>query len=145
MSRFLKILGNILGITIFVSIVVGFVMGIYFVGFAGLFQILGVAYDSIWSLALFVVFFFMIGFVVDLLVNPLTIIIREKIQDRPHVFVLQFAIEVSANWMILHALNAIMDSVHINVLTEIIIAVFLFFAEYMFGSEDNNANDKTDE
>src|SRR5699024_11904114 len=82
---------------------------------------------------------------VDLLVNPLTIIIREKIQDRPHVFVLQFAIEVSANWMILHALNAIMDSVHINVLTEIIIAVFLFFAEYMFGSEDNNANDKTDE
>lgn len=144
MSRFLKRMGNIIGITIFVSVVLGFLIGIFFLGFAGLFQLLGVEYNSILSLALFVIFFFIIGFVIDLFVNPLTIKIRETIQNRYRVFTLQLAIEASANWMILHALNAIMDSIHINVITEIIIAVFISLAEYMFGGEEDKANNETD-
>jgi len=105
------------------------------VGFAGLFQLLGVTYHSIWALALFVISFFIIGFVIDLFVHPLMRIMGEVLQNRYRVFFLQLAIEVSANWTILHVLNTIMDSITINVLTEFIIAVFLFLVEYMFGDE----------
>src|SRR5699024_1825387 len=131
MSHVLKTVGHIIGITIFVSVIVGCVIGIYFVGFAGLFQLLGVTYHSIWALALFVISFFIIGFVIDLFVHPLVKILAEVLQNRYHVFFLRFAIDVSANWMILHVLNVIMDSITINVVTEIIIAVFLFLVEFM--------------
>jgi len=133
MVHLLKKLGNITGIILFSTIVLGFIVGIYFVGFAGLFHLLGAEYESIRALSLFVIVFFMIGFVIDLFVHPFSKIITEQFPNNYQSFFLRLAIGTSANWMILHALNAFMDTISITVVIEIIIAVFLFLAEEVFG------------
>lgn len=132
MSYFLKKLGNIAGIIIFSIIVLGFIIGIYFIGFAGLFHLLGAEYDSVKALSLFVISFFSIAFVIDLFVHPFSKIITRQFPHKYHAFFLQFAIETSANWMVLHAINALMNTVSMTVTDELIIAVFLFFAEDVF-------------
>ncbi|HLS08420.1 YrvL family regulatory protein [Lentibacillus sp.] len=57
---------NIIGMTLFAVCFLGIIIGIYFLGIAGIFEILGIQYQSIWSLIIFVIIIFILGLPVDL-------------------------------------------------------------------------------
>jgi len=45
---------------------IDFVLGIYFLVIAGVFELLGVQYESIWSMVVFVVSFFLLSIIIEL-------------------------------------------------------------------------------
>ncbi|WP_010651561.1 YrvL family regulatory protein [Oceanobacillus massiliensis] len=51
-------IGTVVGVTLFIAVVLGFIIGIYLLGMAGIFELLGIQYTSVWSLIIFVVSFF---------------------------------------------------------------------------------------
>ena len=58
--------GTTLGVLSILSVVVGFILVLYFFGMAAIFELLGVQYNSNWSLVVFVVSFFILGVIVEL-------------------------------------------------------------------------------
>ncbi|GGB40453.1 hypothetical protein GCM10011409_17460 [Lentibacillus populi] len=53
-------IGTVVGVTLFIAVVSGFIIGIYLFGMAGIFELLGIQYTSVWSLIIFVVSFFIL-------------------------------------------------------------------------------------
>src|SRR5699024_9273137 len=81
---------TIIGILLLLILVVGFVLGVFFLGFAGMFRVLGVQYDSIWALLLFVVLFFVIGFFFDFIFGVLANLTKRYIIDQRISFSITF-------------------------------------------------------
>src|SRR5699024_8187671 len=64
--NFTEKLITILLLTLLIGVAIAFVGGLFFFGFAVLFYLIGIEYESYTSLILFVVAFVCIGFVVDI-------------------------------------------------------------------------------
>src|SRR5699024_2117400 len=75
-------IATIIGILLLLILVGGFVLGIFFLGFAGMFRVLGVQYDSNWALILFVVLFFVIGFFFDFIFRVLANLTKRYMSDQ---------------------------------------------------------------
>ncbi|MFD1361567.1 YrvL family regulatory protein [Lentibacillus salinarum] len=73
---------NIIGMTLFAIYIMGILIGIYFLGIAGVFEILGVQYQSIWSLIIFVISIFILGLPVDLVLGAMADLSVKKYEER---------------------------------------------------------------
>src|SRR5699024_12237074 len=70
---------DVIGVTVFAILIFGIIIGIYFLGFAGVSNLFGIQYDSLSSLGIFVISVFIIGFFVVLIFDYLTILAVEKV------------------------------------------------------------------
>src|SRR5699024_11739681 len=83
---------------------------IFFLGFAGMFRVLGVQYDSNWALILFVVLFFVIGFFFDFIFRVLTNLTKRYMSDQRISFSITFLFNLIKNGLVLFLLDDLMRS-----------------------------------
>ncbi|WP_226035149.1 regulatory YrvL family protein [Aquibacillus saliphilus] len=132
-------MATIVGITLLIILVVGFVLGFYFFGLVGVFQLLGVQYKSIWSLIVFVVSFFILGVIVELFSKAIFKVSVRNITGKIKVFIIQFFFEGMSNWLVLFTVDEFMKSIALSLKTEIIIALLLAVLEIVFDDKKDKA------
>ncbi|MEH7121869.1 regulatory YrvL family protein [Bacillus sp. JJ1773] len=131
-------IATVAGITLLIILVPGFVLGIYFFGLAGVFELLGVQYKSVWSLIVFVVSFFVLSIIVELFSGEIFVLLKRIITGKLKMFFVRISIEVASNWLCLFTVDEFMNSIILSLKTEIIVALLLAAVEIVF-------DDKKDE
>ncbi|WP_080847699.1 YrvL family regulatory protein [Cytobacillus gottheilii] len=117
---------------------VGFVVAVYYFGILGLFSILGIQYESLFSLLLFVIFYFLLGIIGDIVLKAFIILMKAagitaKLSFHAGLLLFSFLI----NWAIISAINLLMDSIEIAALTGIILALIISVIEMVLDSLDD--------
>ncbi|MFS0762303.1 YrvL family regulatory protein [Peribacillus phoenicis] len=128
-------MATVAGLAFLIIMVVGFVMGLYFFGLAGIFELLGVRYESIWSLVIFVVSFFILGIIVELFSKAIFKLSVRNITGKIKVFFIRIGFEGTSNWLVLFAVDEFMKSITLSLKTEIIIALLLAIIEIVFDDD----------
>ncbi|MED3576086.1 regulatory YrvL family protein [Cytobacillus praedii] len=132
---------TVAGIILLIILVVGFVFGLYFFGMAGIFKLLGVQYESIWSLAVFVVSYFILGIIVELFSETIFKLSVRNITGKIWVFFIRISFELTSNWLVLFTVDEFMESITLSWKTEIIIALVVALIEIAFDHDkDKDAN-----
>lgn len=122
----------VIGIILLIIFVVGFVFAIYFFGLAGAFTLLGVQYESIWSLVVFVTIFIMLGIIVELFAKVIFYLFVRNITGNVKLFFARLIFEGTLNWLLLFTIDEMMRSIVIPLQTEIIIALVIALLEIVF-------------
>jgi len=113
---------TVIFITTIVIVAVSSMLGAFVFGFVGLFKI----FDSFQSLLIFLLLFFIIGFVVDLLSIFLINIFSQQIKNSKNKFLVRLVIDCSFSWISIHTADELIRSINISFITELV-AVFLLF------------------
>lgn len=132
---------DIIGITIFAVFIFAFIIGVYFLGFVGIFKFIGVEYDSLWSLAIFVISVFVMGFFVEIIFDALTVIAVEKVDDYFTAFIIQFLFLFISEWIVLTTVGAVMRSVTLSEKTILILAVIMALLGTLFDNKKTKLNE----
>ena len=128
-------MATVTGLAFLIILVVGFVLGLYFFGLAGVFELLGVQYESIWSLIVFVLSFFILGIFVELFSKAIFKLSVRNIRGKIKVFFIRISFEGTSNWLVLFAVDEFMKSITLSLKTEIIIALLLAIIEIVFDDD----------
>src|SRR5690625_5027063 len=116
---------DVIGVTVFAILIFGIIIGIYFLGFAGVSNLFGIQYDSLSSLGIFVISVFIIGFFVELIFDSLTILAVEKVVNYCIAFLVQFLFMFISEWNVLAIVEAVMDIVSLPEKTLLLLAALL--------------------
>jgi len=125
-------------ITVLIILVVGFVFGLYFFGMAGVFKLLGVQYDSIWSLVVFVVSFFILCVFVELFTKVIFKLYFRNITGKIKLLLIRISFECISNWLVLFTVDEYMKSITLSLETEIIVVLLLAVLEVAFDDDDKD-------
>ncbi|SES18005.1 Regulatory protein YrvL [Gracilibacillus ureilyticus] len=128
---------TVLAIALLIIFAVGFVIGLYFFGIAGVFQLLGVQYTSIWALVIFVVSYFLLGIIAELFFKVFYKLTVRKITGKAQRFFIRIGFESTSNWLVLFTVDEFMNSITISFQTELIIALLLGVLECVLDKEDD--------
>ncbi|MEK4299360.1 regulatory YrvL family protein [Oceanobacillus sp. FSL W8-0428] len=132
----------IIGITLLIVLAVGFVFGLYFFGLAGVFKMLGVQYDSIWSLVIFVICMFGVGLILELVTKSIFVLFTRNMTEKTKILFIRIIIEFTSNWLVLFTVDELMNSITLSVQTEVVIAALLTAIEIIF-DDDDKENEET--
>nr|WP_106782880.1 YrvL family regulatory protein [Lysinibacillus timonensis] len=133
---------TILGIALLLILVSCFVLGLYFFGIVGVFELLGVEYNSIWSVVVFVVSFFILGVIVELFTKAILKLCIQKGTGKTEMFIFRIIFEGASNWLVLFIVDSLMTDISLITKTEIIIALIVALIEVTF-DRDNAKVTKT--
>lgn len=131
-------IATVIGIALLIVLVIGFVFGLYFFGLAGVFKLLGVQYESTWSLVVFVVGVFILGIIVELFSKLIFMLLSRNITGKVQLILTRFFIEAASNWLVLFTVDEFMDSITLSLQTELIIGLLLAVAEIVFDDDKEN-------
>ncbi|MBP2241588.1 ABC-type uncharacterized transport system fused permease/ATPase subunit [Cytobacillus eiseniae] len=132
---------TVIGIALLIILVVGFVLGLYFFGLAGVFKLLGVQYNSTGSLVIFVVSFLILGMIVELFSNTLFKLSVQNIKGEIRIYIIRIGFEVASNWLVLFIVDEFMRSMTLSWQTESIMALLIALIEIAFDRDkDQVAN-----
>ncbi|WP_404451996.1 regulatory YrvL family protein [Virgibacillus necropolis] len=127
---------TVAGIALLIILVLGFVLGLYFFGLVGAFELLGVQYKSIWSLIVFVVSFFILGVIVELFSKAIFKLSIQNITGKIKSFFVRISFEGTSNWLVLYTVDEFMKSITLSLKAEIIIALLIAVLEIVFDDKD---------
>ena len=129
--------GTTLGVLSILSVVVGFILVLYFFGMAAAFELLGVQYNSNWSLIVFVVSFFILGVIVELFTEAIFKLSVRNIIGKMKVLFIRISFESTSNWLVLFTVDEFMRSITLSLKMEVIIALLLAVLEMAFGDDED--------
>ncbi|WP_087973519.1 YrvL family regulatory protein [Oceanobacillus rekensis] len=129
--------GTVVGVTLFIAVVLGLIIGMYLFGMAGIFELLGIQYTSVWSLSIFVVSFLILASIVELFSKPISGLITERITGKFEVLFIQFSIQSLSNWLCLFIVDVFMSSITFTLRTGFIVAILLTLLEMAFEEKEN--------
>lgn len=135
---------DVIGVTVFAILIFGIIIGIYFLGFAGVSNLFGIQYDSLSSLGIFVISVFIIGFFVDLIFDSLTILAVEKVVNYYIAFLVQFLFMFISEWIVLAIVEAVMDSVSLPEKTLLLLAALLALLSTIFDNKKRKMEKNTE-
>ena len=125
-----KSLGTKIAIVTIVSLIlvgsIGFVVAAFYFGVVGLFNLLGVEYDSLLSLVWFTIFYFLLSVFGDIIIK-IFIVLTNNSNKWPDNYK-KFSILIYSffvNWGIVSLLNQLMNSINIYLLTQIIFSLII--------------------
>ena len=78
---------------------------------AGVFELLGVQYQSIWSLVVFVVSFIIIGIIVELFSKAIFELLFENLTGKVKIFIVRICFEGTTNWLVLFIIDEFMKGI----------------------------------
>ncbi|SFD95137.1 Regulatory protein YrvL [Bacillus sp. OV194] len=123
-------------LTFLVILSISFVLGIFFLGIAGFFSLFGVQYESLYSLLIFVLFFFLLGFIFDLFSIAFIKLSSQYVLGKYQLFFTRMVIDCTFTWLSLHTVDEFMNSITIPVTTEIGAVLLFFFIEVAFDDKE---------
>ncbi|MEH7254608.1 YrvL family regulatory protein [Neobacillus niacini] len=116
-------------ISVLIIFAIAFVFGIYYFGILGVFNLLGVEYESLYSLFLFVIFYFLLGLIGEIVIKALMILVSAFSINNFATMLFEFLINFLVNWSIISILNLLMQSIHISMVTQVIAASIISVIE----------------
>ncbi|QDP39519.1 YrvL family regulatory protein [Radiobacillus deserti] len=128
-------IATVVGILILCILVIGFLFCLYFFGMAGILKLLGVQYESVWSLVLFVTSFFILGIVVELFSKAIFTLSVQNITGRVKILFIRICIESISNWFVLFTVDAFMQSIALSTEIEVVIACLVAVVEIAFDND----------
>ncbi|WP_152655495.1 YrvL family regulatory protein [Oceanobacillus sp. CFH 90083] len=132
----------IIGITLLIILVAGFIFGLYFFGLAGVFKLLGVQYESIWTLVVFVISLLIVSSIFELFSKLIFILSVRNITGKTTVLIIRIIIEFTSNWLVLFTIDEFMRSITLSLKTEIIIALLIAVIEIIFDDDKDEEEDE---
>ena len=130
-------IATVVGIALLILLGAGFVLGLYFFGLVGVFELLGVQYISIGSLVVFVVSFFILGVIVELFSKVIFKMSIRSITGKIKVFFIRISFEATSNWLVLFTVDEFMKNITLSLKAEIIIALLIAVLEIVFDDDKN--------
>lgn len=127
---------TIIGIALLIILVIGIIFGLYFFGLAGVFKILGVQYDSVWSLVIFVISVFILSFFFELFSKLIYILLARQVTGKVQLVVMRLFIETASNWLVLFTVDEFMNSITLSFKAELIVALLLAVIEIVFDDKE---------
>ncbi|TKC14359.1 YrvL family regulatory protein [Robertmurraya kyonggiensis] len=122
---------------------IAFAIAIYYFGILGLFNLLGVRYDSFGSLLWFVLLYFLVGIIFEIIVKAMhKLMILAKIFRKDQLKIGIFALSFLGNWAVISLLSNLMHTIEIKALTQIVISVILAIIEIAI--DDDPKGNSTD-
>jgi len=112
---------------------IGFVTVVFYFGIVGLFNLLGVEYDSLLSLVWFTIFYFLLSFFGDIFIKIFIVLTNNS--NRWSDNYKKFSILIYSffvNWGIVSLLNQLMSSINIHLLTQIIFSLIIATLDLIF-------------
>ena len=112
---------------------IGFVTVVFYFGIVGLFNLLGVEYDSLLSLVWFTIFYFLLSVFGEIIIKIFIVLTdnSNKWSDNYKKFsILIYSFFV--NWGIVSLLNQLMNSINIHLLTQIIFSLIIATLDLIF-------------
>lgn len=119
----------VITISLLIIFSIGFVIGIYYFGILGIFKLLGVQYESFSSLFLFVVLYFLLGLIGDLIIKAFMILLSKIPLRNSTSTPIEFFIYFLVNWSIISILNFFMQSIDISFITQVLAALIIAIIE----------------
>ncbi|SHN10439.1 YrvL family regulatory protein [Gracilibacillus kekensis] len=129
---------TVAGITSLAIMVLVFVLGLYFFGMAGLFDLLGVQYKSIWSIVIFVISYFLLGMISDLFFKVIFKLSIRNITGKFKILAMKFSLVAISNWLVLFTVDEFMESIILSIRTEIIITLVIVLLEIVFDDKKDS-------
>ncbi|MET3683269.1 hypothetical protein ABID56_001364 [Alkalibacillus flavidus] len=129
--------GAWVGLSLLVIVILSAIVAVYFLAMAGAFELLGVQYESVWRLALFAGGFFLIGAVLDVLVNPLADILAGQVSGRAVSILVKIMLDTLSNWVSLFVMNVWVSSVLLSSQAMMLLAIVIALIE--FGLEQTHS------
>lgn len=129
-------------IALLLLLALSFVIGIFLFGFAGLFTVLGVEYATKGSLLIFVIYFFLLGFIFDIFFDAVAKIAVENVSGRFQSILIQISIAVVANWLVLVIIDSFMESINLSQEMKLIIALIVAIVDVTFDDKKVTAKAK---
>lgn len=127
---------TIIGIALLIILVIGIIFGLYFFGLAGVFKVLGVQYDSVWSLVIFVISVFILSFFFELFSKVIYILLARQVTGKVQLVVMRLFIETASNWLVLFTVDEFMNSITLSFKAELIVALLLAVIEIVFDDKE---------
>ena len=122
---------------------IGFVIGIYYFGILGIFNLLGIQYKSLFSVFLFVIFYFLLGLVGDIVNKVFEVLLSSFSMNKLTTKLVMFLFASLVNWSIISCLDYFMQSIHISLETQIIAASIIAIIEVYLENDDKQKNQQT--
>lgn len=124
-------------VVLFVALILILVGGLFLFGFAGLFYLIGIEYDSITSLIIFVAVFFIIGLIVDVFFEVFAKLANSKIEEKIVQVIIRLSFGVLGNGLVLMIVDLFIKGITLSPKAIIILAICLAFIDELF--TDNKA------
>src|SRR5699024_10215429 len=134
---------DVIGVTVFAILIFGIIIGIYFLGFAGVSYLFGIQFDSLSFHGIFVISVFVIRFFVEHIYNSLTILAVEKVVNYYIAFLVQFLFMCISEWIVLAIVEAVMDSVSLPEKTLLLLAALLALLSTIFDNKKRKMEKST--
>ncbi|WP_156288691.1 YrvL family regulatory protein [Oceanobacillus salinisoli] len=134
----LKFGGKIVVMTLFgllTTVVVLFVVGAYFFGFAGFFHVFNVEYESNGALLLFLIFYLILNFFTSLFAQASLIISSAYVKDKNKIVTMKILLEFLFAWLAIYVVDEMMVRIQVPVGTEITLALILVVADHLMAGK----------
>lgn len=117
-------------ILVLVVLSFSFVVGLYFFGFVGFFELFNVKYESLGSLGLYLLFFFIFGLITEIVAKAFILAITHLLGN--HAMFWKIFIETLFVWLALFTVDEMMLSINVPIGTEILLALIITLADIVF-------------
>ncbi|MCI1882125.1 MAG: regulatory YrvL family protein [Sporolactobacillus sp.] len=120
----------IASIVLIIAVVLTAVFILFYFGFLGLFRLLGIHYDSLQSLLIFTLLFFLLGIFADIFEKIIRLTLSSlfsihKSKKQPAISVLLLLAYTTVNLAVVNILDYLMNSVSILFITQLALAAVL--------------------
>jgi len=116
----------VLSMTFLIAVPLTFLFGIYFFGMSGLFNVLGIQYESLWSLFWFALLYFVLDSFADVVKIAFVQLLNQlSIASFWTVLTTNFLVI----WALLSLMNLLMDSITMSINTQLIAAAIIAVIE----------------
>lgn len=118
--------------TLLVAVSIGIVFGGIIFGLAGFFSLIGVSYESIGSLLLFIFFCFLVGIFFEVIEQIILFFITRANLPSKEQSVWIALIKLILSWIVIHIVNEIMTTVVLSSLAEFLTALLIVSIDIVF-------------
>ncbi|AXI08551.1 hypothetical protein CV093_06625 [Oceanobacillus sp. 143] len=123
-------------ITVLLAIAFGLVIGFYFFGFAGLFNLFDVKYDTLFTILTFILFVLIIGIFTDILAKVPRIIFSRFLTGKYTLIVCAIMIEAFFSWIAIFTADELLTGLNVPLTVELVAALIVSIAEYLLDQDD---------
>jgi hypothetical protein len=123
-------------ITLLIIVCVSIIIGSIFFGIAGFFKLFGVRYESFSSLLLFVLLYFIIGFILDLIAMVFIRLATQNMTGKTKPFLTRMIIDCTFSWIAFHTADEIINGIAIQLTTEILAVIFFYLVGIAFEGKE---------
>lgn len=122
-------------ISVLVVLTLIVVFGGFFLGMVGLFNIMGVVYDSTLSLFIFAFLIFLLGFFFEL-IGKFIKFSSKKLKPSSHTFFMwKVVLDMSITWLTIYTVDELVTSVEMLFWSEMVFALLLIVIDYVFDNK----------